>query len=147
MHDELGDRGEIVSVPTLFSQRKEAEPRAPPPLIRELVSSDRLLRLYLRAVEHRQVHLTPALAELGALRGHPRLRRLELGGVVAYVLRDLHRAELGAAHAAEVGDLGALCRERLVVVGQRRHRVEREVELVAPAELEARLTQRVVPLL
>jgi hypothetical protein len=39
-----------------------------------------------------------------------------LGGVVADVLRDLHAAELGAAHAAEVRDLGALRRQRLVAV-------------------------------
>ncbi|CAA9307469.1 MAG: hypothetical protein AVDCRST_MAG68-974, partial [uncultured Gemmatimonadetes bacterium] len=48
---------------------------------------------------------------------------------------------------AEVGDLGALRREGLVVVRQGRDRVERQVELVAPAKLEAGLAEGVVPLL
>ena len=46
-----------------------------------------------------------------------------------------------------MGDLGALGRERLVVELAGGHRVQRQVELVAPAELEARLGDRVVPLL
>ena len=59
-------------------------------------------------------------------------------------MRDLHRAELGPAHRAEVRRLRRLLRQRRVVVGDRRDRVERQVELVAPAELEARLGQSVV---
>ena len=42
-------------------------------------------------------------------------------------------------------DLGAFGRQRLVVVGPRRDRIERQVELILPAELEARLAERVVP--
>src|SRR5512135_1629621 len=64
--------------------------------------------------------------------------------VVAHVLRDLHRAEVGAAHRAEVGELGAVLRQGLVVELAGLVGIESEVELVFPAELEARLGQRVV---
>ena len=53
----------------------------------------------------------------------------------------------GPAHRAEVRGLGRLGGQRLVVVRARGVRVERQVELVGPAELEAGLGQRVVPLL
>src|SRR5689334_15469717 len=56
-----------------------------------------------------------------------------LGGVVADLLGDLHGTELRAAHAAEVGDLGALGGEGLVVERAGGLRVEGEVELVLPA--------------
>src|SRR6266498_4423037 len=62
---------------------------------------------------------------------------LERGRVVADVLRDLHRAEVGAAHRAEVGKLRAFGGEGLVVELAGGLRVKREVELVLPAELEA----------
>ena len=42
-------------------------------------------------------------------------------------------------------DLGAVGRQRLVVDRLRRLRIEGERELVAPAELEARLAHRIVP--
>lgn len=57
---------------------------------------------------------------------------------LAHFLADLHRAEFGAAHAAEMGGLGALRRERLVVILLGGVGVEAQVELVAPAEFEAR---------
>ena len=57
---------------------------------------------------------------------------------VAHLLRNFHRAEFGAAHAAEMRRLGAFGGERLVVVLLRGVGVERQVELVAPAEFEAR---------
>ena len=56
----------------------------------------------------------------------------------AHFLADLHRAEFRAAHAAEMCGLGAFGGERLVVILLRRVGVERQVELVAPAEFEAR---------
>lgn len=56
-----------------------------------------------------------------------------------HFLADLHRAEFGAAHAAEMRRLGALCGQGLVVVLLGGVGVERQVELVAPAEFEARL--------
>ncbi len=73
------------------------------------------------------------------------LREPVRGGVLAHVLRDLHRAEVRAAHRAEVGELGPLGRQGLVVELAGGLGIEREVELVLPAELEARLRQRVVP--
>src|SRR3546814_9688885 len=57
---------------------------------------------------------------------------------LAYFLADLHRTEFRAAHAAEMRGLGAFGGERLVVVLLRGVGVERQVELVAPAEFEAR---------
>ena len=69
-----------------------------------------------------------------------------LARVVAHLLRQLHAAELRPAHRAEVRDLRAVGRQRLVVVRARGHRIERQVELILPAELEPRLRQRIVPL-
>src|SRR3546814_13591382 len=57
---------------------------------------------------------------------------------LAHFLADLHRTEFRAAHAAEMRGLGAFGGERLVVVLLRGVGVERQVELVAPAEFEAR---------
>src|ERR1044071_4613012 len=72
------------------------------------------------------------------------LVELVFRGVVPDLLRDLHGAEVRAAHRAEVRELGALLRERLVVVLARDLGVEGEVELILPAELEAGLRERVV---
>ncbi len=44
-----------------------------------------------------------------------------------------------------MGELGAFGRQRLVVELLRRLGVERKVELVAPAELEAGAAERVIP--
>src|SRR6266702_8587040 len=63
----------------------------------------------------------------------------------ADLVGDLHRAEVRAAHGAEVGLLGGGGGQGLVVEGARGGRVEGEVELVLPAELEARVGQGVVP--
>src|SRR5215212_2529621 len=68
-----------------------------------------------------------------------------LRGVLAHVLRDLHGAEVRAAHRAEVRELCALLRQGFVVIFTRDFRVEREVELVFPAKLEARFRESVVP--
>ena len=67
-----------------------------------------------------------------------------LGREVAHFLADLHAAEFGAAHRAEVGGLGSFGRQGLVVILLGRVGVERQVELVAPAEIEAGAGQRVV---
>src|SRR5262249_18285989 len=85
--------------------------------------------------------LAQSLGEDDRLRGDAMLR-----GVLAHLLRDLHRAELRPAHRAEVRDLGALRWQRLVVKLARGLGIQREVELILPAELEARLADRVVPL-
>src|SRR5215212_10964984 len=100
----------------------------------------------------RQVALVKLRAggdELGGLLSHPLTQcglfvDLLLRRVLPHLLRDLHRAEVRAAHRAEVRELGALLRERLVVVLARDLGVEGEVELILPAELEARLRERVV---
>src|SRR5438445_13258766 len=84
------------------------------------------------------VELAALLHELDGLFLHSLL------DVVAHVLRDLHRAEVRPAHRAEVCDLGAFLRQRLVVELPGGVRIEAEVELVGPAEFEARLGERVV---
>src|SRR5690348_11136886 len=96
-----------------------------------------------------RVDLRTALHELDGLGVHALAQRVLVGEallrrVVAHVLRDLHRAEVRPAHRAEVRELRAVLRQRLVVELARLVRIEAEVELILPAELEARLGQRVV---
>src|SRR5436305_11283569 len=67
-----------------------------------------------------------------------------LHGFLAQLLREVHATEMWATHGAEVSCLGSFGREGLVMVCLRRLRIEREVELVLPAELEARFGERVV---
>src|SRR5271169_1394526 len=64
--------------------------------------------------------------------------------IIAHVLRDLHRAEFRPAHGAEVRHLVRLLGQRLVVEFARGFGVEPQVELVLPAEVEARAGERVV---
>jgi len=59
--------------------------------------------------------------------------------VVAHVLRDFHRAEVRPAHRAEVRHFHAVLRQRLVVEILGGVRVQAQVELVFPTELETRL--------
>src|SRR6266404_4984794 len=96
-----------------------------------------LLRRLRLTFEH-LVDLGALVAELAGLLRHT------LGGVVADLLADLHGAEFRSAHRAEMRQLGALGRQGLVVELLRRLGVEREVELVAPAELEPRPAERIV---
>src|SRR6185369_10826330 len=63
---------------------------------------------------------------------------------IPYLLRDLHAAEFRASHRAEVCGLGAFGGERLVVILLGGVGIEREMELVAPAEFEAGAAERVV---
>ena len=97
-----------------------------------------------RAPRKHPVDLASAGAKLLGFRRHavPSF----IGGGLADFLRDLDRAEFRLAHGAEVRELGALGRERLVVEALCRLRVKQKVELVAPAELEAGTRQRIVPL-
>src|SRR5262245_35941208 len=83
-----------------------------------------------------QVDRSAVRAKLGGLLVHALARAL------ADLLRQLHAAELRAAHRAEMRQLGAFGRQGFVVERARRHRIEREVELIFPAELEAGLRQR-----
>src|SRR6187402_1981335 len=90
------------------------------------------------------INLRSRLDELLRLLSHPCVQRLVFGhaefcGVVADILRDLHRAEMWAAHRAEVGDFRAVLWQRFIMEFACRFRIEREVELVLPAELEAGL--------
>src|ERR1051325_1714533 len=82
-----------------------------------------------------RVDLRSLLAELLRLGRHAGLRCR----IIPNVLRDLHRAELWPAHRAEMCDLGAVGRQRLVMVCASGDGVERQVELIDPTELEARL--------
>src|SRR4051812_18563573 len=95
------------------------------------------------------VNLSAFLHELYRLHFHAFLQRFVVGdallrGELAYVLRDLHRAEVRAAHRAEMRDLRGIFRQRFVVEFARLVRVEAEVELVFPTEFEARLRERIV---
>ena len=92
------------------------------------------------------------IGELGGLFAHTLLQDLVLGvaffgGVFSDVLGDFHRAEVRAAHTAEVRGLRAVSREGFVVEFPRPFRVEAKVELILPAEFEPRLAQRVVAVL
>ena len=90
------------------------------------------------------INLRPLLHEFHRLGFHAFLqgllfRKFLAGGVVPDFLRDLHRAEMRAAHGTEVRELGAFLRQGFVVKFLRLFGVEAEVELVGPAEFEARL--------
>ena len=74
-------------------------------------------------------------------------RELLFCRVLAHVFGDLHGTEVRAAHGAEVRGLRSFLRQRFVVELARRLRVEREVELIFPPELEARFANRVVAVL
>src|SRR5215472_17545703 len=85
------------------------------------------------------VDLAALLQELLRLLRHALLR------VLAHVLGDLHGAEMRSAHGAEMGELRRVLRQGLVVELLGLLGIEPEVELIFPAELEARLGERVVP--
>ena len=87
--------------------------------------------------------VTPPLQ--GRICGNERLRTgILLAREIPHLLRDLHAAEFRAAHAAEMRGLGAFGGERLVVILLGGVGVEREVELVAPAEFEAGAAERII---
>ena len=67
------------------------------------------------------------------------LFRHAVGHKLADVLRDLHRAELRSAHAAEMRGLGALLGQGFVVEGNGAFGIECQVELILPTEFETRL--------
>mmetsp|Transcript_7691 Transcript_7691/g.13557 ORF Transcript_7691/g.13557 Transcript_7691/m.13557 type:complete len:298 (-) Transcript_7691:27-920(-) len=70
-----------------------------------------------------------------------------LSSVFSDIFGDAHGAELGTAHGAEVSHLPGVRRDGLVVHGASGHRIQRQVELIVPSELESGLGQGVVPLL
>src|SRR5580692_4820984 len=90
-----------------------------------------------RGIDVERPALVQELARLLRHAGH----RL---GFLAKILGDLHRAEFRAAHRAEMRDLVAVLRQRLVVELARGVGIERQVELILPAEVEARLAHRII---
>ena len=67
--------------------------------------------------------------------------------VVAHFLGNLHGAEARSAHGTEVSRLGSVIGQGLVVVLASAARIQGEVELVLPAELETGLRKEIVPVL
>ena len=88
----------------------------------------------------RNVHVRAATDELGRLLGHAAL------GVFADFLRDFHRTKVRATHRTEVSDLRAVGRQRFVVKRAGGIGIERQIELVFPAEFEASRGENVVPM-
>src|SRR4051812_45531616 len=85
------------------------------------------------------------LIDLGALlHEFDRLLLHALLDVLPHVLGDLHRAEVRPAHRAEVRHFHGVLGQRLVVEVLCCIRIQAKVELVFPAELEARLGDGVV---
>ena len=82
-----------------------------------------------------------ALDELFALLRHALL------GIFAHLFGDLHRAEAGAAHGAEVGGLGRLGRQGFIVVVPGSLGIQGEIELVLPAKFKAGAGEGVVSVL
>src|SRR5262249_37492695 len=91
--------------------------------------------LYRRCVD---IDLAAELAEFFRHLRHALLLFVERGGVVAHLLGDLHGAELRPAPPDKRRDLVGLFRQGFVVEFPRGIGIEREVELIDPAELEAR---------
>src|SRR6476620_11218150 len=69
------------------------------------------------------------------------------GGVLAHVFRYLPGTEVRTAHRAAVRGLRALLRKRFIVEFAGGFGIERQIELIFPPELEARLRNRVVAVL
>src|SRR5450830_1290389 len=90
--------------------------------------------------------LLEPLRLFGQALGHFHIYRIDalVGRVFTHFLGDFHRAELRPAHRTEMRDLGRVLRQGFVVIRACGVRVEAEVELVFPTELEARLAQRVI---
>ena len=94
----------------------------------------------LIALLHRRlidIHLAAHLPEFLRHLRHALFFVVQSSGVVAHVLRDLHRAEVRPAHRAEVRDLHAVLGQRLVVIFACGVGIEPEIELILPAEVEA----------
>src|SRR5882762_717345 len=62
-----------------------------------------------------------------------------LGGIFSDVFGDFHRTEVRTAHAAEVSELSAFLRQRLVVIFTSRDGIEAQVKLILPTEFESGL--------
>src|SRR5262249_23931313 len=95
-----------------------------------------------RTASLRRLHIKrgPALKKLARFFRHAGHRL----GFFAQILCDLHRTEFRPAHRAEMRDLVVILRQGLVVEPARRVGIERQVELILPAEVEARARHRVI---
>ena len=91
----------------------------------------------LRRIDVERPALLDKLARLFRHAGH-------CFGLPTQVLGDLHRAEFRPAHRAEMRDLVAVLRQRLIVELARGVGIERQVELVLPAEVEPGPRKRIV---
>ena len=98
--------------------------------LQNLITLLHLLRIDIHLLAHR--------FELLRHLRHAGFFIIERRRVIAHVLRDLHRTEFRPAHRAEMRQLVRLLRQRLVVILARGVGIEPEVELVLPAEVEAR---------
>src|SRR5262245_30122113 len=88
------------------------------------------------------VNLRPLLHKLPTLLFHPNLQRICIRdpmrrGILPYILRDLHRAEMWAAHRTEVRELRAFLWQGFVVILACDFGVEREIKLIFPAKFKA----------
>jgi len=106
---------------------------------RELTSEEKAYGLKLDLL----IHLGAFFDKLDGLFLHAFIQCFLLGDtlgsrVIAYILRYFHGAEMRAAHGAEMRDFGGILGQCFVVEITRLVRVEAEVELVFPAEFEAR---------
>ena len=105
------------------------------------MSMGRESRLISGSTNPSSSNLAPGSLKLLAFFFHPFLQcglfvNSETRGVISHILRDFHRAELWAAHAAEVRELGSILRERFVMEVFSGSRIQTEIELVVPAEFE-----------
>src|SRR5205809_3884231 len=94
-------------------------------------------------VLHMLVDFSTSSHELFGFFFHSNLQRrlfvdLFLRGVFADVLRDLHGAEMWAAHGTEMRELGAFLWQGFIVIVPRNFGIERKIELIFPAEFKPR---------
>src|ERR1700683_2153326 len=120
----------VTCAPRSASVSAVVRPATPAPTTVARIAS--LRRLYIES--------GPALKEFARLLRHTSHRL----GFLAKILRDLHRTEFRPAHRAKMRHLMTVLRQGLVVELARGIGIERQVELVLPAAVEARARHRVI---
>src|SRR5690348_8571239 len=133
----------LLSLDALYAGTISLTPGSRPAPTHGLDGADR------PCLSHVAVHLAALPAEFGSLLGHAFAQCRSFidavfARVVAHVLGDLHGAELGAAHGTEMRGLGSVLGQGFVVEFLGLVGIEAQIELVLPAEFEARLGQRIV---
>src|SRR5262249_17990495 len=126
-----------TSAPRSASSTAQASPATPAPMTLTCMVSTFWRRRSRRRC--RYVDLAAYGAELLGHLAHPLLL-----GFRAHFVRDAHRAELRPAHRAEVRHLVSLLGQRLVVESASRVRVQGQIELILPTEIETRPRDGVV---